>query len=159
MNNAAVEIATRFYTAFQQKNAPAMIENYHPQLKFNDPAFGNLSYSEASAMWKMLCESAKDLKIEFEVLKAEEDYVESKWIANYKFSKTNRLVKNEIIAQMHLEDGLVIKHVDIFNLHKWAKQALGFKGLLLGGTKFFKNKLHNQTGRQLKKYMVKNNLV
>jgi len=158
MNSVTLEIATRFYTAFQQKNAEVMVENYHPQLEFQDPAFGNLSYSQTSAMWKMLCESAKDLKIEFEVLKAEEDYVETKWIANYNFSKTNRQVKNEIIAQMRIEDGLVIKHIDLFNLHKWAKQALGFKGFLLGGSSFFKKKLHIQTGRQLEKYMIKNNL-
>ncbi len=156
MSSIALEVATKFYFSFQQKNASGMVENYHPELQFHDPAFGELSYDKACAMWKMLCESARDLSIEFEIIKAEENYVETRWIAEYTFSKTNRLVKNEITARMQLRDGLIIKHDDDFNLHRWAKQAFGMKGLLLGGTNLFKNKLQSQTNRQLTKFMVKN---
>jgi len=55
------------------------------------------------------------------------------------------------MPRLNLAASLIIKHTDDFNLHNWAKQALGFKGLLLGKTNFFKKKLHQTTGKLLAK--------
>ena len=148
-------VATKFYSAFQQKNANEMNECYHPELQFEDPAFDKLSFAETSAMWEMLCESAKDLSIEFSILKSEANYVEVRWIAEYTFSKTGRFVHNEIIAHLSFKDGKIIQHIDQFDLYKWAKQAMGVQGWLIGATPFFKKKLNQQTNYQLKKYMQK----
>lgn len=150
-------IARTFYAAFQVCDTEKMKSCYHPELRFEDPAFGELDFVRATTMWKMLCESAKDLKIDYTVLNEKDDIIISQWVAHYTFSATKRPVKNIIIAKMIIKDGLIIDHYDSFNLHKWAKQALGFKGWLLGGTAFFKNKLHSQTNRQLDKYIAKNN--
>jgi hypothetical protein len=158
MSNPIEIIATNFYSAFQQKNANGMNECYHQELHFEDPAFGRLSYSRTCNMWKMLCASAKDLSIEFSILKVEEQYVETMWIAEYTFGKTGRFVHNEIIAQMTFKDGKIIEHIDKFDLSKWAKQALGVQGWLIGGTPFFKKKLQQQTNYQLAKYIQKNSL-
>jgi len=149
-------IATEFYSAFNQKNAAGMNEHYHQHLEFEDPAFGKLSYDQTCSIWQMLCESAKDLEIDFAILMASEGYVETNWTAKYTFSKTGRFVQNNIIAKMKIRDGKIIEHIDSFDLHTWAKQAMGFQGWLLGGTSFFKKKLHQQTGYQLAKYMKKN---
>lgn len=148
-------VTTNFYSAFQQKNADGMNECYHQNLHFEDPAFGKLSYGQTCSMWKMLCDSAKDLSIEFSILKVEEEYVETKWIAEYNFSKTGRFVRNEIIAHMTFKDGMIIEHIDKFDLYKWAKQAMGVQGWLIGATPFFKKKLQQQTNHQLAKYMQK----
>jgi len=82
-------------------------------------------------------------------------YIEASWIAEYKFSKTGRFVRNEIRAQMLFKEGKIIQHTDSFNLHKWARQAMGWQGWLFGSTSFFKKKLHQQTNYQLTKYMRK----
>lgn len=156
MNNTNELIATSFYNAFADKNAAAMNKLYHNTLRFEDPAFGKLDYAQTCAMWSMLCDSAKDLVINFTIINSDDDSVTTKWLADYNFSKTNRMVHNEIIAVMKIEDGLIIEHIDTFNLHKWARQALGLKGYIMGGTKFFKNKLHQQTGSQLQRYIQKN---
>ena len=153
MNNTTNRIAEEFYAAFKNKDADGMKKLYHTELQFVDPAFGKLDYQQASAMWSMLCESAKDLVIDFSIISSDDKAVKIKWIAEYSFSKTNRFVHNEIIASMTIEDGLIIEHIDSFNLHKWARQALGLQGLILGGTKFFRNKLQTQTNRQLSKYI------
>jgi hypothetical protein len=155
MTNKEEAVANDFYTAFQQKNANGMIDCYSHQLHFEDPAFGKLTYAQTSAMWTMLCESAKDLSIEFNILKVEDQYVETKWIAEYTFGKTGRFVHNEIIAQMKFQDGKIIEHIDTFDLYKWAKQAMGLQGWLIGSTPFFKKKLHQQTNSRLAKYMQK----
>lgn len=155
MSSPVETVANNFYSAFQLKNANEMIECYHPDLQFEDPAFGKLSYDQTCAMWKMLCESAKDLSIEFSILKSEDKYVEVRWIAEYTFSKTGRFVHNEITAEMMFKEGKIIQHTDIFDLFKWAKQAMGLQGWLIGGTSFFRKKLQQQTNYQLAKYMQK----
>ena len=75
------------------------------------------------------------------------------WEAHYIFSKTGRKVHNKIDAKFEFKDGLIIKHTDKFNLHKWAKQAMGIKGFFFGGMTFFKNKLQSQTNYTLDKYI------
>jgi SnoaL-like protein len=155
MNSAIETVATNFYSAFKQKNAQGMNKCYHPQLTFEDPAFGKLTYDQTCAMWQMLCTSTKDLIIDFNILKVEKDYVETRWVAEYTLGKNKRFVHNEIIAHMNFAEGKIIKHTDVFNLHNWAKQALGLQGWLLGGSSFFKKKLQQQTNRQLAKYMNK----
>jgi len=158
MSNPIETVVTNFYSAFQLKNANGMNEFYHQGLHFEDPAFGKLSYSQTCSMWKMLCESAKDLSVEFSILRVEEHYVETKWIAEYTFSKTGRFVRNEIIAHMTFKDGKIIEHIDKFDLYRWAKQAMGVQGWLIGATPFFKKKLQQQTNYQLAKYRQENSL-
>ena len=155
MTSLEESVARNFYTAFQQKDAKGMIENYHQDLQFEDPAFGKLSYHETCAMWQMLCAGATDLTIEYAIMKSEDQYIETRWVAEYSFSKTKRFVRNDILAQMKFKDGKIIQHTDIFDLYKWAKQALGLQGWLLGGTALFRKKMHEQTKRQLANYMEK----
>ena len=158
MSSPEETVASKFYSAFKLKNASEMIECYHPDLQFEDPAFGKLSYDQTCGMWRMLCESAKDLSIEYSILKSEDNYVEVHWIAEYTFSKTGRFVHNEITAHMTFKDGKIIQHIDKFDLFKWAKQAMGLQGWLIGSTPFFRKKLQQQTNYQLAKYMQKNSL-
>jgi len=131
-----------------------MVSCYHPEVVFTDPAFGTLKGIRANAMWEMLCISAKDLKVEFNNVSTDGDTGSAHWEADYTFSKTGRKVHNEIDAKFKFKDGLIIEHTDHFNLKKWAGQALGFKGKLIGGTNFFRNKLHQQTNLTLNKFIA-----
>jgi len=150
------ELITKFYTAFSALDSAIMVSCYHDDVVFTDPAFGTLKGERAKAMWVMLCKSAQDLKIEFSEVEANETSGSAHWDASYTFRKTGRPVLNKIDATFEFKDGKIIKHTDTFNLHTWAKQAIGFQGLLLGGTSFFKNKLHQQTNRLLDKFMASN---
>ena len=129
----AQETIHAFYTAFAASDAEAMAKL-------------------AAMMWKMLTGRAGDnLKIEFKDVTANS----ATWIAHYPFGPKKRPVVNQIQAKFEFKDGLIIKHTDTFDLHKWAKQALGFSGWLLGGTAFFKKKLNAKTKAQLASYMAK----
>ncbi|KAA1247763.1 nuclear transport factor 2 family protein [Aquimarina sp. RZ0] len=129
-----------------------MISCYHDDILFEDPAFGILKGDRAKKMWKMLCKNAKDFKVEFSNIKANDQSGSAHWEAWYIFSQTRRSVHNRIDAQFEFKDGKIIKHTDHFNLHRWASQAIGFKGKLLGGTNFFKKKLQQQTNKLLDKF-------
>jgi hypothetical protein len=53
-------------------------------------------------------------------------------VARYLFSQTGRTVVNRIQARFVFRDGRIVEHRDSFDLWRWARQALGFKGALLG---------------------------
>ena len=130
-----------------------MSECYHPNVEFSDPAFGILKGKEVCQMWEMLIERSKgNIKIDFSQIKANEHLGSAFWIAKYNFSKTNREVVNTIASKFHFKEGLIIKHTDDFDIWKWAKQALGLKGLLLGWTGFMQNNIQKQARMALNKY-------
>lgn len=154
-------VIEQFYKAFANVDSDGMKACYHNDIVFEDPAFGVLKGTRAKAMWQMLCDSQKDKDFKIIATNIKENDLEgfAHWEAFYTFSKTGRKVHNKIDAVFTLKDGLIIKHTDHFNLHHWAKQALGFKGLILGKTSYFKTKLNQQTNRLLDNYMQKKELL
>lgn len=151
--NSNENLIAKFYTAFSNSDYQTMSECYHPKIHFIDPAFGLLKEEQVSDMWKMLLLRAKgNIKIEFSNIKADDFNGSANWIATYNFSKTNRKVINRIAAEFVFQDGLIIKHTDSFDVWKWSKQAFGFKGLLLGWTGFFQDKVKEQALLALKKF-------
>lgn len=153
------ETIEKFYTAFAAKDPEGMVACYHKDIHFEDPAFGVLKGEQAGSMWRMLCNSQKEK--EFCVTFSDITYTEGKgtahWEAQYEFSATGRKVHNKINAFFEFEDGKIIKHIDSFSLRRWASQAMGIKGFLIGGTRFFKNKLQEKTKHALAAYMAKQN--
>lgn len=146
----------KFYRALSKADVATMIECYHPNVQFRDPAFGLLKGKEVFQMWKMLIEKSNgNLKIDFSEIKANEHLGSAKWIAKYNFSKTNRKIVNIIASKFLFKDGLIIKHTDDFDIWKWSKQALGIKGLLLGWTGYMQKKIQEQARKTLKKYCEK----
>ena len=149
------ETIEKFYQSFDQLDAEGMVSCYHEDVVFEDPGFGLLKGKRAGDMWRMLCESqkGKDFRIEASDISFDGETGSAHWEAHYDFSKTGRRVHNIIEAKFKFKDGLIIDHRDHFNLHRWARQALGFQGLLLGGTGFFRKKLHLQTNKLLDKFI------
>ncbi len=147
------ELIHTFYSAFQELDAEKMASCYHEDIIFHDPAFGELRGIHASNMWRMLCENqkGKGMVINFEIRSDNSAH----WEPIYTFSKTGRKVHNVIDAEFEFKDGLIIKHTDHFNLHRWASQALGLSGKIVGWTPFFRKKLRSQTTSLLKRYEQK----
>jgi ketosteroid isomerase-like protein len=145
----------RFYTAFSKLDYTTMQDCLTEDIVFYDPAFGLLEDEAVPAMWEMLCKRAKDFSLQFSVLTIEEEYCTAKWTARYTFSRTGRPVVNEIKANLRLRDGKICEHTDEFSLYKWSRQAFGWKGALLGGTSFFKNKIRRASREALQQFIKK----
>lgn len=144
-------LLTKFYTAFKNLDAETMVSCYHDDIEFEDPAFGKLKGEHAKNMWRMLCQNATDITVTFDSITENSAH----WEAIYSFSQTGKRVHNKIDAKFEFKDGLIIKHSDDFDIHSWAKQAMGFKGLLLGKTALFKKKLNQTTSSLLAKFESK----
>lgn len=148
------QLIETFYRAFQQRDAEAMASCYHPEVRFSDPVFTDLRGRAAADMWRMLCERGKDLRIEFGKISADERHGVAHWEAWYRFAATGRRVHNVIDAEFEFQDGLVVRHTDRFDLHRWAGQALGIPGKLLGGTSFLQNKIRAMAAKSLDAYLA-----
>jgi ketosteroid isomerase-like protein len=153
--NANEETIRRFYTAFQTRDAAGMVACYAPDVQFSDPVFTDLKGPRAGAMWKMLCERGKDLKIEFRDVRADATGGSAHWEAWYTFSATGRHVHNIIDATFEFRNGMIVKHTDRFDLHRWSGLALGLPGKLLGWSPPLQNKIRAMAGKGLEDYLAR----
>jgi ketosteroid isomerase-like protein len=128
------ELIARFYDALGRRDAATMIACYAPDATFTDPVFGRLDAAAAAAMWRMLCARGKDLRVVAIGIDADERHGRAHWTATYSYGPTQRRVVNEIDASFVFRHGLVVEHVDRFSLRRWAQQALGLSGQVLGFT-------------------------
>jgi len=151
--NAA--LIQRFYTCFQKRDAAGMAACYHPQVQISDPAFPDLRGPQAAAMWAMLAERGKDLQLEFRDVRADDRGGSAHWEARYTFTKTGRKVHNVIDASFEFRDGLIVKHTDRFDFARWASQALGPMGMLLGRTGWLQKKVQVTAAQGLAEYSAK----
>jgi len=154
--HANKELITRFYTAFAHKDYKGMQACYDDNVLFNDNAFTNLKGNQAKAMWHMLLLAAIDMELTFENIQATETTGSADWKAVYTFSLTGNKVINMIHADFELSNGKISKHTDTFDFYKWASQAFGLRGILIGWTTFFKKKVQATTRQRLQAFIDKN---
>lgn len=152
--NENEKLINHFYTSFQQKDIAGMQACYADDATFNDPIFNNLNSEEVKAMWAMLIEKGKDMTLTFEVIAPDANSGAAKWIASYTFSATGNKVVNVVDAAFTFKNGKILKHTDSFSFYRWASQALGITGKLLGWTPFIKHKIRKTAAHNLKLYMA-----
>src|SRR5436309_1219723 len=128
--NAA--LIARFYAALDRRDAEAMLACYAPEVRFSDPVFPDLDAAGVAAMWRMLASRGKDLRVVASEVSADANAGRAHWVATYTYSATGRPVENRIDASFAFRDGRIVRHRDRFDLYRWARQALGLQGTLLG---------------------------
>ncbi len=120
---------------------------YATDATFEDPAFGQLDAAAAGAMWRML--TSRCLGDEG---RRHDGTGSARWIAHYTFIQTGRPVINDIRASFRFADGLIAEHRDRFDWWRWARQALGPPGLLLGWNPLFHNAARNKARSALAEF-------
>jgi ketosteroid isomerase-like protein len=125
---------------------------YAPDVRFSDPVFPELRGSKAGDMWRMLTGTPGDLRIELLEHDAGEARGSAHWRAQYEFTQTGRPVVNDVQASFVFRDGLIAEHHDDFNFHRWARQALGPVGLLLGWTPIVRSKVRRMAAARLDEF-------
>ncbi|MGF6723256.1 ketosteroid isomerase-like protein [Paraburkholderia sp. GAS41] len=155
MSHPNTELIDRFYEAFQRRDAEAMAACYADDVVFSDPVFGELRGEQARDMWRMLVQRAQAFSLTFDAVDANDRTGRAHWVARYLFSQTGRTVVNRIQAQFVFRDGRIVEHRDSFDLWRWSRQALGFKGVLLGWTPFVQRAIRTQAKKGLAAYRAK----
>src|SRR5690349_19279904 len=147
------ELLKRFYTCFQQRDPDGMTACYHSEVVFSDPIFQTLKGKRAIAMWHMLIGSSKDMEIIFGDIQADEQHGTAHWEASYTYGTAHRKMHNVVNAQFRFQNGKILVHQDTFNLEKWAAQALGLPGRLLGWTPFIQQTIRRKAAQALHAYI------
>ncbi len=142
----------RFYSSLSAKDGIAMTNCYAADATFEDPAFGELDAQGAGAMWRMLTSRTGDLTVDVSEITADEETGCARWIARYTFTQTGRPVVNDIRASFRFTDGLIAQHRDRFDWWRWARQALGPPGVLLGWNPLFHNAVRNKARGALSEF-------
>lgn len=143
------ELIARFYTSLSKLDGAGMAACYASDARFSDPVFTDLRGQELGMMWRMLCKRGKDMTVVFDGIEATDTAGKAHWVATYTFSGTGRKVVNDIQASFVFKDGKIAQHKDVFNLYKWARQALGLKGVLLGWTPLVQGAIRKQAAAGL----------
>lgn len=144
------QLIEKFYQSFAAGDAEGMVSCYADDILFADPAFGPLQGNDAKNMWRMLLKNPGN-KVTVSNIRADDKTGSANWVAVYTFSRTGRKVTNRVSAQFEFKNGKISKHTDQFNLWKWAGQALGLPGYLLGWTPFMQSKIQKQARSLLNK--------
>ena len=128
---------------------------YAENVAFSDPVFPDLNYEEVCGMWEMLLKRGKDLEVQLDWVHVEGDTGTANWTAVYTFGATGRKVLNRVKASFEFEEGKIVRHRDEFSFYKWARQAFGPSGWLLGATPFLKNKVQRMARKGLDAHLAK----
>ncbi len=97
------------------------------------------------------------LELTFAEVEADDHQGSASWRAKYIFGTTGRRVDNRIQATFTFKDGLILEHRDDFDFHRWASQALGPVGTLLGWSGWLRGKVQRQAGTQLDRFIARGN--
>ena len=143
-----------FYAAFANKDGATMAAAYAPGATFSDPVFVGLKDGEPGAMWQMLTSRSKDLVCELVSCSADDSTGSAHWIARYTFAQTGRFVVNDVTSTFTFADGLIATQQDVFDFHRWAGQALGLSGKLLGGTPIIRNAVRGKARAGLDAFLA-----
>lgn len=154
MSQATIE---RFYAAFARLDHASMQACYATDARFDDEAFSLQGREQIGGMWRMLCTATQAKGMAHWRLEASAVTARSAhWEAHYLFSATGRLVHNIIDAEFEFDgQGLISRHRDRFDFWRWARQALGAPGLLLGWTPFLRAQVRARAARQLQQFMTR----
>lgn len=113
---------------YEARNVEQLREVYGRDVVFQDPVFGR--HEGWRALARRLFEMTNPT-VQITTEKTGSDSV--KWVAKYEFGASNRPVENHGTARATLDQhGKIATHTDDFDTKKWAKQALGFPGTVLG---------------------------
>jgi ketosteroid isomerase-like protein len=144
----------RFYDAFAERDGAAMAACYAPEVRFSDPVFTDLRGPEAGAMWRMLTRRSTDLRLELLEHEADGERGSARWRAHYTFTQTGRPVVNDVRASFRFADGLIVEHMDDFGFHRWARQAFGPAGLILGWTPLLRTAVRRRARVSLEEFLA-----
>ncbi len=120
------QVAITYFEGFKNKNPEQMNALYKPDVDgiFNDPVFQNLNTHQVQSMWSMLLRGSKDLTSTYKIVEVTDTSVTVEWEAHYTYSATGRKVVNNVRSVLQIENGLIVKQIDTFDLSKWTGQAL-----------------------------------
>jgi ketosteroid isomerase-like protein len=141
------EILTRFYEALSRRDGETMASLYSKDATFEDEVY-RLQGEDVGKMWRGLMSKAKTLTVSYTIAKAGSGNGTVEWTARYDFPGGGPVV-NVILSELELENGKIVSQRDRFDFRRWAAQALGTKGKLLGRFEWFRRAVSRTAAKRV----------
>jgi ketosteroid isomerase-like protein len=152
--NANERLIETFYRALGNADIDGIRACYSPDILYSDPIFRELRGERAVLMWEMLLTRGGNVSVTFDQISASQRSGSGHWVAQYRFN--GRPVVNSIDSSfVFADDGRIVEHHDTFSVRKWAAQALGPAGKVVGWAPPLKSALHRTSARRLDSYQQK----
>ena len=149
------ELIQRFFHCLAGGDYRGMQQCLHPDVEFTDIGFDLKGKVRVGAMWSMIC--AKGTQIMFRNVQAGDEEGSAHWECHYDFQKDEgakpHSVHNIIESRFRFDDGLIRQHHDSCDFERWAHQALGIVGIVLGETEFLHRQVREAALTKLDKFM------
>jgi len=129
-------VLVRFYDALSRRDGETMASCYAPDAVFEDEVYA-LAGADVGKMWRGLMSRAKTLQVSYTIAQAGPGTGTVEWTARYLYPGGGPVV-NVILSELELAGGLITRQRDRFDFRRWAAQALGWKGRLLGRFSWFR---------------------
>ena len=140
------EVLTRFYDALSRRDGETMASLYSPDASFEDEIY-RLRGEDVGKMWRGLMSRAKTLTVSYTIAKAGAGDGTVEWTARYDYPGGGPVV-NVILSELELA-GKIVRQRDRFDFPRWAAQALGTKGKLLGRFEWFRRVVSREAAKRV----------
>ena len=141
------EVLTRFYDALSRRDGETMASLYSPDASFEDEIY-RLRGEDVGKMWRGLMSRAKTLTVSYTIAKAGAGDGTVEWTARYDYPGGGPVV-NVILSELELAGGKIVRQRDRFDFPRWAAQALGTKGKLLGRFEWFRRVVSREAAKRV----------
>ncbi|MDQ2870776.1 MAG: nuclear transport factor 2 family protein [Acidobacteriota bacterium] len=129
-------VLTAFFDALARRDGDAVAALYAPDARFEDEIF-RLDGADVPKMWRALLHGSKTLEVSYTIARAGSGSGTVEWTARYTYPGGGPVV-NVILSELDLAGGTIVRQRDRFDFPRWAAQALGRPGRLLGGFEWFR---------------------
>lgn len=149
-NHLTSQTLHRFFTALAVRDTQGMLNCYAHGVQFEDPVFKLSGEREIMGMWALLFghegssgehkgkgqrDESNVWTVVFDTVKTRHNHGSVRWEATFRYAPTGRVVHNGVYSQFHFdEDGLILSQRDNFDFWRWARQAYGLVGMMMGWT-------------------------
>lgn len=138
-NRLTAQTLERFFTALANRDAQGMAACYAYGARFEDPVFELQGHREIMGRWSLLFDhpapAADVWTLSFHSLHTLHNRGNARWEPTFVHLPTGRVVHNIVYSQFNFDDdGLITLQRDNFDFWRWARQAYGFLGLMMGWT-------------------------
>ena len=127
-------VLDQFFSAVALGEAAMAGRFYADDARIDLPPIGlrDLPARDARRLWQVLLSDARDLHVQYAVMRADDHGGEVAWIARYTWPPTGRLVTQRLRGQYEFRAGRIVWQSEGFSLWDCARMALGSRGLLGG---------------------------
>lgn len=147
INQDSAAVVIRFFESYQKNDWQNMARCYHDKASFSDPIYPDLREESIVYLWFSRLAARRVVDLQYRVLFADDRKAQVEWSGLSPLHGKSVQIKG--LSTFALWDATIVRQVDEFSFVQWSRQALGWKGWLLGSLRFYQARVQRSARSQL----------